>query len=583
MSIRKTNGGASALQLRRKQRTKAELVNEKLAKAMVVPGGRGKHSGADYDPFLAEDGEGMGVAEEFEWREGDDDDDANHGEGQYSRREEANATRGKRSRADSPSSPAAAVADRRQPAKKRKLRHRGPLDASLSEGKYTAKPVADVEAMMDDMFADLDMSNLDAEAEEDVYGSDEGSSQSAGGDEGAEGRGKQRRRRRVKDLTEEEYAAFLAEKRKKRRVALKNGSGLSLGAVDGEEGAILEQLESLRQAQVSLVKGAGEGEGGANRSDDAAAQAKTQEAVKHYIMLYAQLLRIRVKLQPAVVKAISIPQYYAKSLFTERQEELEEGDDDGGVGDPAPIKEAYAGVVSELRSLLGMLYSYVSPVSSAEARAAGGSSFDAPAPPTFTKLQQFHANHVKKKADACLAYWGSRLVQTNSAKLKTISQPLPQQIEAILANMPRLRHKTQKNRAHLPILAHPDHERAAAAAKEGGNAGDESVKVKNAEAALRRATVMAEGDVDEEIYDDSDFLRELVRRGGAAADRLERQLVEVNRETLPAREARKKGFHRKTKGKEVSYEPRPKLSGFLMSLGFENSGRNDVVLRSLFQ
>jgi protein AATF/BFR2 len=190
----------------------------------------------------------------------------------------------------------------------------------------------------------------------------------------------------------------------------------------------------------------------------------------------------------------------------------------------------------------------------------------APVVPSYRAVEKYHERALHH-ADSCLEYWGSKLVQANSAKLKTISQPLPQQIAAILTARTRLRTKVQKNRSHLNILAHPEHVRAST-----------SPEVK-----ARRALHIAEGDVDAEVYDDGDFVRELVRRGGAVASQLEQKVKEMRQALLPSREGARKGFHRMTKGKAVNYEPRPKLVGFMMAESLDDTPRNDVVVKSLFQ
>lgn len=534
--------------LRKARKTMAELVNEQLD-----PSARAEHT----HPL---EGDAEGIAESYEW--GDDDGD-NDGP---SARDHVSKVRRQTS-------------SQKRPRSSGGLRHRGPLDASLSEGKYAATPF-NVEDAMDDIFGTLDMADLDVEGEE-LFGNGkddefQGFAADVDGDASYEDNVEEKTStkrpkaaRTTRNLSEEEYAEYLDKKREVRRAARKlsgvTSSGMSAmpEPMDSEEKLILDQLESLRQSHLSLLHKNSQGE--AEAADQAKSRSRTQEAVRHYVMLYSQLLRMRVKLQSAVTTAVRLPQFYAYSMFTEGAEK--EGGKDDGASD---ARASYAKVCRELTEILSSIYTFAvkADVDAGDATAPSKKKRRAEAGeiPDFRQLQRFH-QRMLGRANDCLAYWGTKLVQANSAKLQSIAQPLPQQIAAILAAKSRLLHKVQKNRGHVFILAHPDHERCAT----------------SAEAKAKRAAQMAYGDVDSEIYDDADFLRELVRRGGAVANRLEQQLADMNRELMPTKEASKKGFHRMTKGKAVSYDPRPKIVGFLMPQGYANSGRNDVVFHSIFK
>lgn len=649
-----SSGRQNLVTLKQKKKSLADAVNEQLT-ASAFGGGGDKWDAADY-------AEG-GVAEDFDFDDrdshsgssagGDYDDGAGGYGASKSRRVTAAGAKG--ATKGSKKSPGATAAGGARglaaaASSSSRLRHRGPLDASLSEGKYAAAPV-NVEAAMDDIFGALDMGDMDAEGEEffdgdmeggadDDFSGEEGSDVDADDSdfawEGEEGesdedaqrtgrgaakKGKKgkataesatsRKRRRAKDLTEDEYTAWLEQKRLKEKKSGKLRRPLSFGggaegvddaAMNSEEADILRQLNELRQAQhVSLVPSADSAAGGdASASSAAAAQSDaktTRDTVQHFIMVYGQLLRLRVLLQPAVTRAISLPQYYAKSLFVRRDAAVEKAaaqEEGGGEAAAHAIEtlteqreaaaEKYEELQEDLESVLTTLYEAATG-HSARGRAAGGqeeedgdedgdgvhaSSRSAKRAktevPSYRAVEKYH-ERVLRHADSCLEYWGSKLVQANSAKLKTIAQPLPQQIAAILTARSRLRTKVQKNRSHLAILAHPEHVRATT----------------SAEAKAQRALHMAEGDVDHEIYDDADFLRELVRRGGAVANQLEQKVKDMQQALLPSKEGARKGFHRMTKGKAVNYEPRPKLVGFMMAESLDDTQRNDVVVKSLFQ
>ncbi|KEG09283.1 protein AATF/BFR2 [Trypanosoma grayi] len=429
----------------------------------------------------------------------------------------------------------------------KRLRRRGPLDASLSAGEYAATPV-DVEAAMDGIFGALEMNDDDDDyADEDLaalheddsdgYGDEDDDDDEDGEEEeAAERKSKQKRKRASgRPETEEEYVAWLEAQQEKKQARRRAAGG------DGESG-ILEQLESLRKAQMEL--GVKEAQEGSDAADDPRVKQRqrAQAAVRHYVMLYSQLLRVRIKLQPAVARAVAFPQYYALEDFLQEEN--------------AQAKADVEEVASNLRELLGTFHALST--DGKQQQQQNATSLD------FSDINACH-RRMMKGVDTCIEYWGAKLVQPNSAKLRTLSQPLLQQIRAILESKARLRSKVQKNRSHVAILGHPEHYKAS----------------QSAEGKAARALHIAEGDIDEEIYDDAEFLREVVRRGGVA--KLEQQLQEIQSSLQPHEALAKRGFHRLTKGKAVNYEPRPKLVGFLLPLPYAVSGQHEVMVKSLFQ
>lgn len=621
-----SSGRQTLVALRQKKKSLADSVNEQLtASALGRNGGDGSGD--------AEYAEG-GVAEEYDF---DNDNNSNQSSTHDDYGETNSSSTATLAKTMKKSGGGARTSSAGPSSSPRRLRHRGPLDASLSEGKYAATPV-NVEAAMDDIFGALDMGDMDAEGEELLHGDDDSEATSedaeraaerkgyggdsddtdfdsdraaAGGKKTKKGKEKRseaeaatRKRRRAKNLTEDEYTAWLERKSQKekqsgrlRRPLSFGADGVNDAAMNSEEADILRQLQELRQRQhVSLVPSAESGEAAesavvAAASTAAQSDAKaTRDTVQRFIMVYGQLLRLRVLLQPAVTRAMSLPQYYARALFTQRDAAVEAA----AVAEAANVEdgrrlveklaeqreaavEKYAELQEDLEAVLATLYAAATGTKSrggddddrdSEATASSKTrrARDGTAVPSYHDVQKYHGR-VLRHADSCLEYWGSKLVQANGAKLKTISQPLPQQIAAILTARSRLRAKVQKNRSHLPILAHPEHVRATT----------------SAEAKAQRALHIAEGDVDAEIYDDADFVRELVRRGGAVANQLEQKVKEMQRALLPSREGARKGFHRMTKGKTVNYEPRPKLVGFMMAESLDDTQRNDVVVNSIFQ
>ncbi|CBZ26659.1 conserved hypothetical protein [Leishmania mexicana MHOM/GT/2001/U1103] len=593
-----SSGRESIVSLKQRKKSLSETVNEQLTRSAFGGGGEG---GAYHDDDEYADG---GFAEDYEYDDFDsngfdDDDDAERG----SRGQTAASAAKKPRKGAAKKLPSSASSSR--------LRHRGPLDASLSEGKYAATPV-NVEAAMDDIFGTLDMEDMDvegeefydgddmdAEEEEQGYGEDDDSKERGGRGVASRSGAGSRKRRRAKDLTEEEYTAWLENKSSKQKKAGQLRRPISFGSGDtdvgdavlnSEEADILRQLSELRQTQMRLVPGGDAASAGISSVAPEAASAQTdakqtRDVVQHLIMVYGQLLRLRVLLQPAVTKSISMPQYYARSLFVDGDAEVDDAaaaaSNGNGAAEVQEMREGvskhYAELQDDVEQVLATLYAAAtgsgrddrsndvhmssSARKSKKAKTEGDLSV-----PMYREVERYH-ERVLRHADTCLDYWGSKLVQANSAKLKTIAQPLPQQIAAILSAKSRLRSKVQKNRSHIAIMAHPEHVRA-----------ETSADIK-----AQRALHIAEGDVDDEIYDDADFLRELVRRGGAVASQLEKKVKEMQTALLPSREGARKGFHRMTKGKAVNYEPRPKLVAFMMPEPLDNAQRNDVVVKNLFQ
>lgn len=641
------------------------------------------------------------------------------------------------------------------------LRRRGPLDATLSTGKYAAVP-RDVEAAMDDLFGGLDMADLDEEANEIVsdiegYSAEEsdaeasmddrhrkttkrrkggakkrGTTDEEGSDVEEEEEGQRRRKevqtkkksKKVKDLTEAQYIAYVEqkahqsgarkeggggeaeeeeeedddEKRLPFRSLPKTRRGLDPGLVTSsetaeeaqemEENDLLSQIASLRSQHIRVVQSgtSADGESESRSGNTASAEAppsSIRQTVKHFLLLHTQLLRLRVKLQPMVMRAVRLPQHYALPLFTGSGQEAlfqkeatepssELGSSDRGNGneegkrtrqqksktkekkstekhtlrvdtsttknpteDPsweevrqrlATAKKDFQYLKKEMKHLLSDLYADAIQMHDGSEKASTmKTSFSRPSAAASTVCPDMHMlsayhRHVRENANTCLDFWGCRLAPSPSSAapsaFKAIHQPLPAQIEALLQNKSRLRVKVQKNRSHVSILGHPEHVRAASwfykeapkdveAGEEGNTAMDSALaQTQRDEWRAKRATSIANGDVDEEMYDDGDFIRELARRGGAVSMLLQQQLEEDRQAMLGDRSGEngrggsdtssralggasgsKKGFHRLTKGKSLDFAPRPKLVGFMVADSWENlyPPRNEAMVRSLLQ
>ncbi|KAG8343254.1 putative AATF protein [Trypanosoma vivax] len=483
---------------RKRRKSVSDVVNDQFIREAT--------RGHDVDAWDDVGGDAPQIDDYYEWDENNHDDgEEYHGGGASSASAVQKQVETKRN---------VKTQDRQQ----KRLRRRGPLDESLMTGEYAATPV-DVEAAMDNIFGALEVEDDDFDGEFT--------------EEGEKSKGRKHKKRE----TEEEYIKMLEARQEKKRVKFRGTD---------EEGDILQQLEDLRSAQMQLLH---QREGEEDSDPRAEERERTQAAVRHYLMVYSQLLRTRIKLQPAVVRAAAFPQYYALNDFVEN----------GGTS----ISEGIAEVRRYLRDILGVLSSL------ADDKQAGGRNANkkgsaARAVPSFNEIDASH-QRIITAADVCVDYWGSKLVQANSAKLCTVSQPLLQQIRAILTGKGRLRTRVQKNHSHVTILGHPGHYHA----------------TQTVEGKAARALHIAEGDIDHEIYNDADFLSEVVRRSGGT--KLQQQLQETQQGTQHDREPTKRGFHRLTKGKAVNYEPRPKLVGFLLPVPYSVGGQHEVLVKSLFQ
>mmetsp|Transcript_33530 Transcript_33530/g.39043 ORF Transcript_33530/g.39043 Transcript_33530/m.39043 type:complete len:529 (+) Transcript_33530:50-1636(+) len=440
--------------------------------------------------------------------------------------------------------------------KKEKLRARGPLDPALSSGTYDAVPVSvrDAEAAADDIFGLLDETEFDAAAgngieDEDAY-----------------------------------YEWLESSKKKKRRSATvstktapKRRDGAAHSEADSEEENetglddvipataededILEQLKELRTRQMAVVSGEATGD---EMNGEAATLSDSKKAAieitKAAVDAYTSLLRVRVKLQPIVCKMVQFPQYYALPAFKQHDSKVEVETE----AMSATLRDVY----HELAELSRR--SFITD--------EGKRSDDHPEGVRGTQyaaLAKFH-NAALNRANETINYWSSRVVQTNAAKLKSVNQPLVDQIRAIVNAKARLLGRVQRNRLHAKIYGHPEHVKSSTAAD--------------------RANAIAAGDFDDEIFDDGDFVRELVHRSGAAAQKLEASLKESEGGVVASLDSAaaalrssssKIGFHRKTKGKSVNYDPRPKLVGFMMRTPCEDASGQpehfEALLKSLFQ
>jgi protein AATF/BFR2 len=415
-----------------------------------------------------------------------------------------------------------------------KLRKRGPLDSSLSSGKYAAVPRGadgdDADAIDDG--ADFDVRGAEASLD-DMFGmlDEDGAEQTAGIKTQAqlesylENRAKATRR-----------PTGLAGKRSRGGAGDDDddedaGPAKDYSHLDAGDADVMMQIDELRRRNLNISTSGGAPSSGADADDTQASMEREVEHARKCVSLSAQLLAFRLKLQPAVSAAVRMPQYYSLGDFEEQSSKLGAATEE--------LRTAARKMTKSLFSVAGI--PVVKSTSSDKLWAS----------------LSVHHKAVMSAVDDGVKRWGHRAQVSSDPKLQAVNRPLLEQIRGVISGRQRLLHRAQRNRGHAHIFGHPHHFDKTAA---------------------DRAVAIADGDEDREIFDDCDFVKDLaVRQGGAAAKSVDRLMPE---DKLKA-EA-KKGHHRKTKGRTVNYDPRPKLVGFMVTRPYEDDGRYDALLTSVF-
>jgi protein AATF/BFR2 len=333
---------------------------------------------------------------------------------------------------------------------------------------------------------------------------------------------------------------------------------MPVARTEGEED-LLAQVRALRGKQreergartgtdLSLEPGSGS----LNLVDaDAAVSDTAMDYARSLVDGFNALLAMRVQLQPAVGAAVRLPQWYALPEFAAK-----------AGADAASFSDARGTALEVLGDLLGAANAPAAlaqrTLREAAAVRAKGPAAAGVASALYSAFAAVDAQW-QKQIDASVEAVSVRVVRAQGAG-KVIDAPLLDQIRAVTSGTERLMHRAQRNRTNARILGHPEHFAATAA-----------------EQALR----VAGGNVDREIFDDVDFVKELVQRSGQWS----RALEATSLTTLvdPNKGEAKKGHHRRTKGRTVNYDPRPKIVGFMVPEQFPAATTMDAIFASLFQ
>jgi protein AATF/BFR2 len=418
---------------------------------------------------------------------------------------------------------AADVKQRKKKGSAERLRRRGPLNPALSSGKYAAKPMA----AADDDGAEEDGGADDIDPNDMEVGDVEGAMDAMFGlldDEGDD-------ERMAGIETEEQFEEWWAENKKNapKKAKLKAKKRLR-DAFDGAEmdagdQDLMAQVEALRDRQMNVT---------ATDDFDDAAHAKLEDdsaASQRSVMLFSKLLALRLKMQPCVTKALQLPQYYAADEYARK------------------VKGAKVELAGAKKEILEVAHDLLS--------ATGGKATNATSSTDMWSSVAAAHKRIMRSVDQGIGAWGHRAGGAADPKLKALNRPLLDQIEGVINGKARLLRRSQRNRGNARIFGHPHH---------SGSTED---------IAQRRA----DGDVDAEVFDDVDFLKELVHRQGG----LHSQAADGLRLAAEGEKEKKKvGFHRITKGRSVSYDPRPKLVAFMVPDTYETDELHDVLIASVF-
>lgn len=246
------------------------------------------------------------------------------------------------------------------------------------------------------------------------------------------------------------------------------------------------------------------------------------------------LVRLRARLQPCVRRAVQMPQHDVIHHYREL------------------VKDAYTNASNELHRLGEDLRVFAD----AAFGLSGGIAFEE----VCAKLHDL----AIEKADRTLEAFQDIGTTAVTKTLSVVGQPLIVQVKAALSAKGKIIRRVQRNHQHLRIFGHASHLFLDA---------------------NQRARQIAEGDFDDEVFDDVDFLNSLVRREGTALARLEVKAaaeVRVKDATCSQPLHGRVGLHRRTKGKALDFTPRPKLCGFMAAVPYPDTPHYDALIKSLF-
>lgn len=450
------------------------------------------------------------------------------------------------------------------------LRRRGALDDGFTSGKYAAKPVSreEIESRMDDIFGALDEDDGD---EDDLFDDADGAEE-----EDKSGKKKKGASSSKKITSQEEFEAQWEAKKKTRPTKKLRADGTSIrpegSNVSGVKGAtpaeddLLTQIKNLRarqKADMELVEGdADAGAGGAASSSSGAASLQSAaDILRASVAVYQHLLHLRVKMQPLVQRAVRFPQH---DVFAEYSEAVAAAKNDDDEDDDEPA--SFEGAADGLKAVLGDLLRGAAKLSKSGKHDAAVSALgvNSSSAALWKKICDLDKD-FEKDVHACVEHWGARTagVAAKGGAFKAIHQPLLDQIRAVIVSKARLLNKAQRNRSHVAIFGHKNAEKSAA----------------------ERAADIAAGDIDEEIFDDADFLKELVHRSGNIRLKDQQSAVEsaAAKDLKASGIGSRSGMSQRTKGRAISYQPHPKLVAFMAPVPFAEGQQHEALLRSLFQ
>lgn len=335
-----------------------------------------------------------------------------------------------------------------------------------------------------------------------------------------------------------------------------------------EDADILQQIADLRKRQAEEKFGVAIDEGAVGAAE------QLRQAASLLGSTFNALLRLRLKLQPAVSNALQLPQYYSLGEFVGSENNNDSRKNKPTVSSSSICAAPYSALRREMTSTLTQALDAVAGGHSDRILrfegAGGADSGRIDIDASYENYVRLVDQPARKRIDATIEAIGKRVVlgpneQKNKSD-KIAELPLLDQIKGVMTGLTRLFNRAQKNRAHTPIFGHPLH------------GLDEDVTA-------ARKKLIAAGNADDEIFDDSDFARELIQRSTPASDNTRQQQTELLQSLKQAssNKVSRKGFSRKTKGRSINYDPRPKLVGFMVPIPcVQEQHQREALFKNIF-
>lgn len=313
------------------------------------------------------------------------------------------------------------------------------------------------------------------------------------------------------------------------------------------------------------------------------AEAEKQKgiAVKRQLKHFDAFLEIRIRMQKMLEMANKMPQ--TASLTGDGR-----GDDIEGEfwndfvsqmtsnGEVAQLEKCQKAMQNLSESVLKLQTTFLSGVE--ETRGAVKAT---KATEDVDQILEKRHDGVKKFRDSTLTMWQEKTAMTTAKSFHAFDTPILEQISLILADRQRLVNRTRTNRQSLVVLGKRK-------IVEEEKSDDEELQ-DGESMGKRKKDRLQESQLDDQIFDDSDFyqhlLRELIERKSSQitdSQALGKQMVQLHKLRI---KNKRKVDTRASKGRKVRYDTHQKLIGFCASVTTPSSmpdSARDELFKSLF-